>query len=384
MSKIIINALSINPHNFGIRISGLSLLSEFSRQSNDGKYIIICSKYNYDLIRANVDNSFQYIVIPFRVRNAIFRILIEQFFVPFILLKNRNVDLLFIPSNYSCLLCFGIPQVIFIKAALVIKSIRISYYHNYKIRKTILKDIINDILFALTLRKTSGIMVSTNYLKNHLLKNYKKLNKKIKVVPYGLDNSFLEQVQVLSDKEKRKPNKVLFVSSLFPYKNLDKVIVALSYLKKNIQLFVIGKDPNSKQFQKYQHLAKELNVHGQITYLGPLSRDKLIPHYLDSSMFVFPSSIETFGNPILEAYASKLPTIVSNRMPMAEITDGASILIDPDNPIEISTAIEELLNNEKLRNNLVLKGLEVISKNKWEKVAQEHFKFFQEIILENT
>ena len=90
-----------------------------------------------------------------------------------------------------------------------------------------------------------------------------------------------------------------------------------------------------------------------------------------ADLFAWLSFYEGFGTPILEAMASGVPVVCSNRTSMPEVAGDAAIMIDPENLKEISNAIEKVLTDENLRADLISKGYENIKRFSWEKSAQK-------------
>jgi glycosyltransferase involved in cell wall biosynthesis len=90
-----------------------------------------------------------------------------------------------------------------------------------------------------------------------------------------------------------------------------------------------------------------------------------------ASLFVFPSFFEGFGFPPLEAMRCGVPVITSNSSSLPEVINGGGILVDPNRPSEIATAMREILTNKTLRENLIQKGLKQAQKFDWKKSAKK-------------
>jgi glycosyltransferase involved in cell wall biosynthesis len=97
--------------------------------------------------------------------------------------------------------------------------------------------------------------------------------------------------------------------------------------------------------------------------LGKLYRSALVT--------VYPSLYEGFGLPILEAMASGVPVITSNRSSMVEVAGEAAMLVDPEDTDEIAAAMRELLEDEGRRGELVRRGGERSREFTWERTARE-------------
>jgi len=100
-------------------------------------------------------------------------------------------------------------------------------------------------------------------------------------------------------------------------------------------------------------IVRELGLQGRVVFKGYVPHNELKPIYTNACLFVFPSLIETFGLPILEAMSHGVPVITSNYGAMAEIASDAALLVDPYNVDEITEAMHRVLTDETLRAALI-------------------------------
>jgi glycosyltransferase involved in cell wall biosynthesis len=88
--------------------------------------------------------------------------------------------------------------------------------------------------------------------------------------------------------------------------------------------------------------------------------------YKNAIAFIFPSMYEGFGIPILEAYANDCPVLLSNTSCFPEIAGKAALYFDPKSRCEIQHKINELINSNALRNELIVNGRTRLKKFSWE------------------
>jgi glycosyltransferase involved in cell wall biosynthesis len=172
---------------------------------------------------------------------------------------------------------------------------------------------------------------------------------------------------------------LLFVGNRDFYKNFNFFIEGVSELILNNQnLFVIcagGGIFSEVEIKKF----KILNIEDKVQYF-PITDENLFNLYKNAKLFVFPSLYEGFGLPILEAFYSGCPVILSNRSSLPEIARDAAIYFDPEKVASMIDKIEETLNNEELRQNLQEKGYEILKNYSWEKTVKSTLNLYGEIL----
>jgi glycosyltransferase involved in cell wall biosynthesis len=137
---------------------------------------------------------------------------------------------------------------------------------------------------------------------------------------------------------------VLFVSSLWPYKNCDGLLRAWALARGELsgrQLVIVGPGRDEKYVAQLHSLAAELGITGDLVFVGGVPLEETVRFYQAADVFVYPSLNETFGLPILEAMACGCPVVTSDTSAMPETAGGAAILADPKDPASIAQAITD-------------------------------------------
>jgi glycosyltransferase involved in cell wall biosynthesis len=137
---------------------------------------------------------------------------------------------------------------------------------------------------------------------------------------------------------------VLFVSSLWPYKNCDGLLRAWAVARSELQgrqLAVVGAGRDEKYLASLKTLAAELGIVDDVVFVGGVPLERTVSFYRAADLFVYPSLNETFGLPILEAMACGCPVVTSDTSAMPETAGGAALLADPKDPASIARAIVE-------------------------------------------
>ena len=110
-----------------------------------------------------------------------------------------------------------------------------------------------------------------------------------------------------------------------------------------------------------------------------LSKEEMLKQYIDSDILLFASTYEGFGIPIIEANAVGRPVITSSIEPMKCVAADSALLVNPFKEEDIKEAILKLLNDEKLRADLVKKGLENAKKYRAKYIAEQYMEVYDKV-----
>ena len=171
---------------------------------------------------------------------------------------------------------------------------------------------------------------------------------KLRLIPEAVDHQVFRPGDPQEAAERLRRDRglegpfVLFVSSLWAYKNCDGLLRAFALTRTRLpdhRLVVVGSAADAEYAGRLRALADELGVADRVVWVGGLPHHDSLPFYRAADAFVYPSHNETFGLPILEAMACACPVVTSDRSAMPETAGGAAALADPDDPGSIADAI---------------------------------------------
>ena len=117
-----------------------------------------------------------------------------------------------------------------------------------------------------------------------------------------------------------------------------------------------------------------------VRFLGfvPIETLRVVFHAL-ATAFVFPSLYEGFGLPPLEAMASGTPVIASEVSSLPEVVGGAAMLVNPENVFDIARGITEVLLNDELKKELIVKGRLQAARFSWAETATQVLQLYEDI-----
>ena len=118
-----------------------------------------------------------------------------------------------------------------------------------------------------------------------------------------------------------------------------------------------------------RHLFKTLKLSDRIKQWS-VNDDMLALLYKKAAFFIFPSLYEGFGLPVLEAFANECPVLVSRVGSLPEVAGDAALYFDPKDGSSLESSVNQIINNDNLRKEIVAKGIARLKRFTWEKTAE--------------
>ncbi len=209
-------------------------------------------------------------------------------------------------------------------------------------------------------------------------KKVKNINDKIFYISNGVDTKNFDKVKT----SKFKNPTIIFVGRLHPQKNLPNLIKALAIVKENIpqiNLIIVGEGQEKESIRK---TVLELNLESNVILKGELPLTTLIGLYKYSHLFVLPSIYEGQPLTLLEAWAAKIPAVVSATSDCAYLVKNGvnGYLIDnPLIPAQIAAQIKKALGANNLQ-KMGQNGYNLVSRTfSWDRSAQKTLKLYESL-----
>lgn len=226
-------------------------------------------------------------------------------------------------------------------------------------------------------RWASDIIAVSENTKSDLMKLYKISEKKIEVIYEGVKKTTSVQLTepplLLKEGKGVVNKKLLFIGRLEERKNIIGIIKAFEVLKEKYAIphkLVLAGQPGYN-YEKLKTEIRNSKFRDEIIETGYVSEEKKSELLKSAEVFLFPTFYEGFGLPILEAQASGVPVVASNNSSIPEVAGDSAILVNPKKPEQIADAAWKIISDEKIKRDLIDKGLENVKRFSWEKCAEE-------------
>lgn len=174
----------------------------------------------------------------------------------------------------------------------------------------------------------------------------------------------------------------LYVGNAYPHKNLERLLEAFKSLESKVYSLVLvgGED---YFYKKLKEKVEEMGLKNEVMFYGPATREELGKLYKNAIALIFPSLMEGFGLPGLEAMANGCPVVCSDIPVFHEIYGEAALYFNPTDTEDIKNKINSLCYhdlNHSIREEMRRKGYEQVKKYSWEKLARETLDIYKQAV----
>ena len=201
-----------------------------------------------------------------------------------------------------------------------------------------------------------------------LIKFFPIKKEKIIVIPLGFND-----ICALKQEFIRLPKNFFFyVGAIKERKNVLNSVKAFHYSLKSLSddfRFVLAGKYSGEYYNQIRDYIEKNNLAQKIIFVGAISDAQLCYAYKNAHALIYPSFVEGFGFPILEAFACGLPVITSNQSSLSEVAGNSALLVNPRDIEDIAGAMIKFANNEPLRQEYIKMGYNRVKEFSWQKTA---------------
>lgn len=304
-------------------------------------------------------------VIPICLRPRFVRLFFQQLLLP-LLLRVWRIDVLHSPTFILPLWGVTARHVLTIHD---LSSFVLPQFH-----PPLRRSISYAKLVRASMRRADVISVPSAAVKEDIVRLLPEIGAdRVQVIPCGIDEIFYPrkpaEVEPTLERLGIPRPYLLFVGTRDPRKNLSLLLEAFALLRDRPEhLVIVGGSSWSPE---------TLPAHSKIHYAGYVTEQDLPFVYAGAALFVYPSFLEGFGFPPLEAMASGVPVIAADNSSLRENLAGAATLISADDARQLAAAMQELLGNEALRERAISAGLACSGEFRWENFAEKTFACYE-------
>lgn len=237
--------------------------------------------------------------------------------------------------------------------------------------------------FSSSCQRADLVLAICEQTKRDLIHFLEIPKEKIKVLYQSCNPIFYNKLTTVEKDHYREkyslPDKfILYVGALEANKNVLNLIRAYKKADPSMPLVIVGRGENYKKLMEKEIL--DLGINENVLFLDYVPLKDLPGLYQNAYLFVFPSFFEGFGLPIVEAMFSGTPVITTKGSCFPEAGGPNTIYVDPHGPEELCEAIKKVLDSPSLRQKMIEKGLDFVTKFTLEITSKNLQKTYQDIL----
>lgn len=373
--KIGIDARFLGPEGTGLGRYVQELILNLEDLDRENEYVVFLRKQNFDLYKPK-NKNFKKILA-----DASWYSIKEQIILPpifsFFKLDLLHVPHFNVPIFYPGKIVVTIHDIIKSEFAGLSATTRMPFIY-------LLKHLGYETVIRVATKRAKKIFVPSKVIAKKLQDKFGVPEGKI-IVTYeaaSLNNAKFKRQNaklVLKKYKIRKPY-LLYVGNAYPYKNLDRLLLALNNLKSQISnLSLVNPCSRSTFYDRLKDKARELGLAERVILPGYVPDQDLIALYQEAEAYVFPSLSEGFGIPGLDAFVLGTAVICSNIPTLKEIYKDAALYFDPYSQDDMVLKIKKVLKDQKLRQTLIAKGKKQVQKYSWRRMAEETLRVYHSL-----
>jgi len=351
------------------------LIANLEKIDQENEYIIFLRQENFDLYEPKNPN-FKKVLI-----NIPWYGLKEQICLPF-KIHRHHCDIVHFPnynlSLISLIFKIGVGKKFFI-------TIHDLIPHQTNITGTTKNSLIFKIklfflllIIKLSAKKSEKVFTVSEFSKKEIIKLYKIKPEKIIVTYEAAEDkpSNMDQKSQILEKLKIEKPYLLYVGNAYPHKNLERLIEAYKIIlpQTDLKLVLVGRIDYF--YSGIKKMVYDLKIEDKVIFTDMIDDNDLNELYQNALVYVFPSLMEGFGLPGLEAMRRGLPVISSNIGSLTEIYGSAAQYFNPYDTKEIAEIILKITKDQNLIEDLKKRGFEQVKKYSWVKCAEETLKIY--------
>jgi glycosyltransferase involved in cell wall biosynthesis len=361
--RILINALS---WSFGGgNTYSLNLIRELSRDPRGFRFTVLGAQGRFPVDEAGgLDVATVRLPAAGAQASTLFRVAYEETLLP---LRARHFDLLYCMADLAP--AFGSTPTV----------VHLRNFHVYDrrfidtLRMKVLRGLVH-----LGLRGVRRIVFPSQSAADLISPALSVPADRIAVVPHGVSAEFLD-----SEASVRPAVPYLFLPALLErHKNVAVLIESLRHVSDpKLEVWIAGHDSIDPGYVRgLRRIADELQLGSRVRFLGPVPYREIFSYYRGAVALVFPSLLETFGHPLLEAMVAGTPIVASDIPTCREVGADVALYFDPHDPVALAAAVERIRSQPGETNRRIEQGRARAARFSWKNAVDQLCVVFEDAL----
>jgi len=372
--RIGIDARFFGPVGKGLGRYTERLIENLERISGEHEFVVFLRKENYDVYQP-ASPKFRKVLADFRWYS-----LSEQLRFPPLIRKER-IDMMHFPH-------FNVPVLTPCPFVVTIHDLILFRYPTRRATTLNaatywLKYAAYRLTIALAAWRARAIITVSECTKRDIVKSLKVKPERVTVTYEAADGVEIGQLTIPGTFDPGAKGIVkpyfLYVGNAYPHKNLERLLEVFASLRKDgleAQLVLVGKMDHFYLRLKLEAERLGLLASDDVIFYGYAEESELAELYRRARAYVFPSLLEGFGLPPLEAMRYGTPVAAAGSSCLPEILDDAAVYFDPEDVVDMGKAMRRVYGDETLRARLAERGKRRVARFSWRECAERTYRTY--------
>lgn len=233
--------------------------------------------------------------------------------------------------------------------------------------------------------RADAILAVSEVTRQHVMQYLPVPPERVFTVYSGVDDVFRrppppDRLSAVRAKYALPERFLLYAGAVYPPKNFARMVRAYATVgpQRGIPLVVAG---GENRFLSEQELREPeaLGIAEWVRRPGWVDQEELAAFYALADALLLPSLFESCGLPVLEAMAAGCPVVTADRYGTKELAEGAAVLVDPEDVESIAAGIRRVLDDGRLRDELIAAGRERSGRFQWHRCATETLRVLERV-----
>jgi len=297
------------------------------------------------------------------------RVAYEESILP---LRARRFDLLYCVADLAPALA-STPTVVALRNLHIYDR---SYYDTLRLH-------VLERLVRAGVRRARRVLLPTRAAADWITRRIPIPAERIAIVPHGIAQEAFEGDRVESSSA-GKPY-VFLPASLERHKRIDVLIRSLQYVSDpELEVWIAGTDEiDPAHAADLRRLAEQLGLASRVRFLGVVPYRKILQYYYGAVALAFPSLLETFGHPMVEAMLAGTPIVAADMPSFREIAGDIALYFAPDDPIQLARAVDEVRRHPDATRARVARGCTRAIEFSWKRSVDRLCEIFEDVLRES-
>jgi glycosyltransferase involved in cell wall biosynthesis len=343
-----------------------NLLRELGADPRGFEFTVLCASGQLSEAEAcGLRRSVVSLPPPSGSARTILRVLYEEVILPF---QARSFDVLYCIADLAPAL--GLTPTVVALRNLNIYDRR--FFNDARVRNL-------ERLVRLGVRRAHRVIFPTRAAADLIRQRIRIPEARVRVVPHGIAAEAFDSPATESGE--RAP--YLFLpAAVEPHKNVGVLIECLPLLAEGrMQAWIAGStDTYPAHAAEMRALVEARGLGSRVRFLGSVPYREILRYHRGAVALVFPSFLESFGHPLLEAMLAGTPIIAADIPSLREVAGDAALYFDPHEPAELARTVDRLAKDTELARASVERGTSRAAEFTWKRSVDRLCSVFDEVL----